>query len=76
MVFPGFGIHPGRKVTWSKVLQVLRTRGSTTHQFTYFIHYLFQDKLQYPKTIKIQQVNQKINTKQFLLLRIINQAFG
>ena len=26
--FPGFGIRPGRKVTWSKVLQVLRTRGS------------------------------------------------
>ena len=25
---PGFGIHPGRKVTWSKVLQVLQTRGS------------------------------------------------
>ena len=23
MVFPGFGIRPGRKVTWSKVLQVL-----------------------------------------------------
>ena len=28
--FPGFGIRPGRKVTWSKVLQVLRTRGSKT----------------------------------------------
>ena len=27
--FPGFGIRPGRKVTWSKVLQALRTRGST-----------------------------------------------
>ena len=26
--FPGFGIRPGRRVTWSKVLQVLRTRGS------------------------------------------------
>ena len=28
MVFPGFGIRPGRKVMWSKALQVLRTRGS------------------------------------------------
>ena len=28
--FPGFGIRPGRKATWSKVLQVLRTRGSTS----------------------------------------------
>ena len=26
--FPSFGIRPGRKVTWSKVLQVLQTRGS------------------------------------------------
>ena len=28
-VFPSFGIRPGRKVMWSKVLQVLQTRGST-----------------------------------------------
>ena len=27
--FSGFGISPRRKVTWSKVLQVLQTRGST-----------------------------------------------
>ena len=40
----------------------------TTHQFTYFIYYLFQDKFKYPKMIKIQQVHQKIHTKQFLLL--------
>ena len=40
----------------------------TTHQFTYFIYYLFQDKFKYPKIIKIQQVHQKIHTKQFLLL--------
>ena len=26
--FHGFGIRPGRKVMWSKVLQVLQTRGS------------------------------------------------
>ena len=31
--FPGFGIRPGRKVTWSKVLQVLRTRGSSTCEY-------------------------------------------
>ena len=31
--FPGFGIRPGRKVTWSKVLQVLRTRGSTKYEY-------------------------------------------
>ena len=39
-----------------------------THQFTYFIYYLFQDKFKYPKIIKIQQVHQKIHTKQFLVL--------
>ena len=30
VVFSGFGICPRRKVTWSKVLQVLWTRGSKT----------------------------------------------
>ena len=39
----------------------------TTHQFTYVIYYLFQDKFKYPKIIKIQQVHQEIHTKQFLL---------
>ena len=39
----------------------------TTHQFTYFIYYLFQDKSKNPKIIKIQQVHQKIHAKQFLL---------
>ena len=39
----------------------------TTHQFTYFIYYLFQDKFKNPTIIKIQQVDQKIHTKQFLL---------
>ena len=28
VVLSGYGIRPGRKVTWSKVLQVLWTRGS------------------------------------------------
>ena len=37
----------------------------TTHQFTYFIYYLFQDKFKYPKIIKIQQVHQEIHAKQF-----------
>ena len=39
----------------------------TTHQFTYFIYSSFQDKFKNPKTIKIQQVHQKIHTKQFIL---------
>ena len=40
----------------------------TTHQFTYFIHYLFQDKFKYPKIIKIQQVHQEIHVKQFFII--------
>ena len=39
----------------------------TTHQFTYFIYYLFQDKFKNPKIIKIQRVHQKLDTKPFLL---------
>ena len=39
----------------------------TTNQFTYFIYYLFQDKFKNLKLIKIQQVHQKIRTKQDLL---------
>ena len=39
----------------------------TTHQFTYFIYYLFQDKFKYPKMMLIQQVHHKIHAKQFLL---------
>ena len=38
----------------------------TTHQFTYFIYYLFQDNFKNAKMIKIQQVHQKIHAKQFL----------
>ena len=41
-----------------------------THQFTYFIYYLFQDKFKYPKIIKIQQVQQKIYTKHVSTLKI------
>ena len=37
----------------------------TTHQFTYFVYYLFQDKFKYPKIIKIQQVHQEMHAKQF-----------
>ena len=40
----------------------------TTHQFTYFIYYLFQDKFKYPKIIKIQQVYQEIHAKQFFII--------
>ena len=39
----------------------------TTHQFTYFIYYLFQDDFKNAKMMKIQQVHQEIHTKQFLL---------
>ena len=39
----------------------------TTHQFTYCIYYLVQEKFRYPKIIKIQQVHQKLQAKQFLL---------
>ena len=39
----------------------------TTHQFTYFIYYLFQDNFKNAKIIKIQQVHQKIDAKQVLL---------
>ena len=39
----------------------------TTYQFTYFIYYLFQDKFKNPKSMKIQEVLQKLHTKQFLL---------
>ena len=42
----------------------------TTHQFTYSIYsyHLFQDKFKNPKIIKIQQVYQKIHTKQFIII--------
>ena len=43
-------------------------RKFTTHQFTYFIYYLFQDKFKYPKMMQIQQLHQEIHGKQFLLL--------
>ena len=39
----------------------------TTNQFTYFIYYLFQDKLKNAKIIKIQEVHQTIHAKQYLL---------
>ena len=42
----------------------------TTHQFTYFIHYLFQAKFKNPKIIKTQPVHQKIHTKQFYIILI------
>ena len=39
----------------------------TTHQFTYFIYYVVQDKFKNQKIMKIQQVHQKIHAKQFIL---------
>ena len=38
-----------------------------THQFTYFIYFLFQDNFKNAKMIKIQEIHQKIHAKQFLL---------
>ena len=38
-----------------------------THQFTYFIYYLFHDNFKNAKSIKIQQVHHEIHTKQFFL---------
>ena len=43
----------------------------TTHQFTYFIYYLFQDNFRNAKIIKIQKVHQKIHAKQFLYYCIL-----
>ena len=43
----------------------------TIHQFTYFIYYLFQDNFKNAKIMKIQEVHQKIHTKQFLLFYLI-----
>ena len=39
----------------------------TTHQFIYFIYYLFQDNFKNARIIKIQEVHRKIHAKQFLL---------
>ena len=40
----------------------------TTHQFTYFIYYLFQDNFKNAKMVKIQQVHQEIHAKQFFII--------
>ena len=39
----------------------------STHQFTYFIYYVFQDNFKNAKIMKIQEVHQKIHAKQCLL---------
>ena len=39
----------------------------TTHQFTYFIYYLFQGNFKNAKIMKIQEVHQEIHAKQILL---------
>ena len=43
----------------------------TTHQFTYFIYFLFQDNYKNAKIMKIQEVHQKIHAKQFVLFHLI-----
>ena len=43
----------------------------TTHQFTYFTYYVFQDIFKNPKIIKIQQVHQEIHAKQFCYYSIL-----
>ena len=40
----------------------------TTHQFTHFIYYLFQDNFKNAKMVKIQQVYHKIHTKQIYFI--------
>ena len=40
----------------------------TTHQFTYFIYYLFQGNFKNAKIIKIQEVHQEIHAKQFFMI--------
>ena len=46
----------------------------TTHQFTYFIYYLFQDKFKNAKIIKIQEVHQEIHANHFfnILFRLFS----
>ena len=40
----------------------------TTHQFTYFIYYLFLHNFKNAKIMKIQEVHQKIDTKKLFYL--------
>ena len=40
----------------------------TTHQFTYCIYYLFQDKFKNEKIMKIQEVHQELHEKQFFII--------
>ena len=42
----------------------LLSKQFTTHQFTYFIYYLFQDNFKNAKIMKIQEVHQEIQAKQ------------
>ena len=53
----------------------------TTHQFTYFIYYLFQDNFKNAKIMKIRQFQKcknyenPTNAKQFLLLLLYVNCF-
>ena len=40
----------------------------TTYQFTYFLFYLFHDKFKNSRIIKIYQVHEKLQTKQYIIL--------
>ena len=47
----------------------------TTHQFTYFIYYLFQDIFKNAKIMKIQQVHQKIHAKEYKMEYLFQDIF-
>ena len=42
----------------------------TTHQFTYYIYYLFEDIFKNAKIMKIQEVHQKLQAKKLILFHI------
>ena len=52
----------------------LMSKKYTTHQFTYFIYDLFQDKFKNPKIMKIQEIHQKLQAKQcfFILFKMFS----
>ena len=39
----------------------------TTHQLTYFMYYLYKDKFNNSRIIKIHEVHQKLQEKQFYI---------
>ena len=64
-----------RILSKSKILLVLylceyllTIHTTPTYQSTYFIDYFMQGNFKYPRIMKIQQVHQKLQTKQFQLV--------